>query len=196
MSSERYKNRSNLWTFVIYPDDSLPENYLNIIQNWHIPVLLSPVHDADKNADDTEKKKHIHVIIYFGIGSNKSFDQVKVFCDELNGTIPQIVQNRNALIRYFIHLDNPEKHQYNKNDLLCLSGFELGNAFDSFSNDEQIYESIESIIREYHLFNFADLSNILKDNGYLVELSFIRRHTIYFKAILDGNYQKLQNKKK
>ena len=102
--------RSNLWCCVIYPQ-SLPNNYLSIIQSWHIPCVLSPLHDMDINADLTEKKKHYHLLLDFGSGQNKSFDQVKSFTDQLNGTIPIICHNRQAMVRYFIHLDNPEKKQ-------------------------------------------------------------------------------------
>ena len=106
------QRRSNLWSCVIYPGDSLPDNYLDIIKEWHVPVLLSPVHDAAKNADDSEKKVHVHLMIDFGSGQNKSFDQVNNLVKSLKGTIPIIVNNRSAMIRYFIHKDNPEKHQY------------------------------------------------------------------------------------
>lgn len=194
--NQRYKNRSNLWCFVIYPKDSCPKYYCDIIQSWHIPVLLSPIHDKDKNGDLTEKKVHQHVMIYFGVGCNKSFDQVKKYCDELNGTIPIIVQNRNAMIRYFIHIDNPEKTQYNRSDLSCFSGFEIGNAFDSWSNDQQLFEYIEDIIFDHKITNFADLVWFLKDCNLLSELSFIRTHTFYINALLTGLWQKHKNLEK
>ena len=110
--------RSNLWCFVGYPNDSLPKNYLSILQNEHIACLVSPIHDKDKNADNTEKKKHIHFMVYYGNGANKSQDQVSELSKKLNGTIPIIVNSRNAMIRYFIHADNPEKKQYSRNDLI------------------------------------------------------------------------------
>ena len=65
-------SRSNLWVCVVYPDDSLPENYRSIIDSWHLPVLLSPVHDADKNADESEKKKHMHIMTCSGRIQNQS----------------------------------------------------------------------------------------------------------------------------
>lgn len=112
--SEKQQKRSNLWLCVVYPEDSLPDNYLQIISyEWHVPTLLSPVHDADLNADSTEKKKHIHIMIDFGSGQNKSYDQVLNLTKKLHGTVPVICQNRSAMIRYFIHRDNPEKAQYN-----------------------------------------------------------------------------------
>ena len=41
--------RSNTWACVFYPGDSAPVNYLDIINSFMLPVLLSPLHDPDKN---------------------------------------------------------------------------------------------------------------------------------------------------
>lgn len=187
--------RSNVWCFVIYPDDSAPSNYLEIIRSWHIPALVSPIHDSDINADDTEKKKHIHVLLYFGVGANKSFDQVKVYSEQLFGTIPIRVNSVNAMIRYFIHKDNPEKHQYRQEDLIVCSGFEIGNAFDNFSDQELMYEQLEKIIVDNGIYNMFNLVVFLKDYNMKDELRFLRSHTYYIKAVLDGRYQLLNFQK-
>lgn len=186
-------DRSNVWAFIIYPDDSCPNNYLNIIENWHIPALVSPIHDKDLNADETEKKKHIHIMLYFGKGANKSFAQVKQYSDQLCGTIPIIINNTNAMIRYFIHFDNPEKHQYKRSDLICISGFEINDAFESYTNDSMYYDFIEEWIKKYDVFNIFELMCSFKDNNLLSELDFMRRHSVYIRYLLDG---KKSHKKK
>lgn len=186
-----YTKRSNLWVCVVYPDDSLPDNYLSIIQNWHVPVLLSPVHDLDTNADETEKKKHIHVMIDFGSGQNKSFDQVKSMTDQLRGSIPIICHNKFAMIRYFVHLDNPEKHQYQISDLTAVSGFEYDKAFDTYTNEIELFKFIEKLIYDNMIYNYAILVKYMSDHNLIYELQFLRRHTFHFKALLDGYFQLL-----
>ena len=190
--SEKSK-RSNLWTFVGYPGDSLPDNYLSIIESWHIPVLCSPIHDKDLNADDNEKKKHIHFLIDFGSGQNKSFEQVKMYTDKLKATIPQICHNRSALIRYFIHKDNPEKFQYDINDLVSIAGFEYQIAFENYTSEIQIYKFIENIIFDNVIYNYAVLCRYMVQKGYSYEYNFLRKHTLHFKALLDGQYQLIQS---
>lgn len=189
MSNNSKQRRSNLWICIVYPDDSLPENYENIIQGFHVPVLLSPVHDADLNADESEKKKHIHVMIDFGSGQNKSYDQVFELTSQLKGSIPIICQNRSAMIRYFVHKDNPEKHQYDINDLRSFSGFEYHQAFENYSNEIQIYKFIEDIIFDNMIYNYAVLCRYMQQKGYAYEYNFLRKHTLHFKALLDGQYQ-------
>ena len=56
--------RSRLWVFVAYPE-SLPENWLDIIADWHVPCCISPLHDKDINADGEAKKPHYHIVLQF-----------------------------------------------------------------------------------------------------------------------------------
>lgn len=194
-------NRTNLWTFCIYPGDSAPENYFQIIQSWHIPCLLSPLHDPD----DEEKKDHIHVMMYFGQGQKKSYEQVMEYVHEVKGAPAKRVDSRNGLTRYFIHYDDPEKQQgykindmfihWSEKDLLTVSGFEIGDAFGSFLKDEEFYKYIEDLIIQHKIVNMADLILFLKGTNCFSELSFLRRHTYYFDRMLDGMYRRLKKKK-
>lgn len=55
------EKRSNKWAFLLY-QDSIPENYLYILEELHIPFVLSPWHDKDINKETGEfKKSHKHV---------------------------------------------------------------------------------------------------------------------------------------
>lgn len=186
--SESKELRSNLWTFCIYPDDSLPDNYLTIINSWVIPVLLSPVHDSDVNGNGMEKKKHIHVMMHFGARANKSYDQVMKFVDQLHGCPAEVVHNSVGMIRYFVHRDNPEKYQYQVEDMTSFFGFQYLEAFNSISDEDQLYKRVEDIILENKIFNAKILTLYLKKHNLIDELRFARRHTIWFKAIMDGIY--------
>lgn len=195
MSTENKEKRSNLWICIVYPGDSLPENYEDIINSWHLPVLISPIHDADKNADDSEKKKHIHLMIDFGSGQNKSLNQVQSFTDQLKGTVPMICHSRSAMIRYFIHLDNPEKSQYSIDDFKKFGGFDFKGAFDSFTSEDQLYRFLENIIYDNAIFNYAVLLRYLNELHMNYEAMFLRKHSLHFKALIDGQYHLIQSGK-
>lgn len=189
--------RTNLWAFLIYPDDSAPDNYLEIIQNWHIPTIISPLHEPDNTGDIEERfKKHIHVLIYFGLGQKKSMEQVEEYSNQLYGTRPFMVESRNGYVRYLIHFDNPEKTQYEESDLLTFSGFEIGDAFRSYESDQEMYYYIEEIIKEHKFVNLADLIYFLKETNCHSEVKFIRSHTYYINCLLDGMYKRLKKQKK
>ena len=85
------EQRSTKWTFLFY-EESAPENYLNILEELHIPFILSPWHDKDVNRQTGEfKKSHKHGAFFFD--SLKSYSQVSnIISDKLNG--PAHVEDR------------------------------------------------------------------------------------------------------
>lgn len=123
MAEKRENNRGRNWTFVFYPD-SAPEDYISVIRNWNIEVYLSPLHDADVNGDESEKKAHWHIVLCFS--GNKSLEQVQRYSDELSGVHLVLAKNRVAdkriMVRYLVHYDNPEKHQYEVSEIQEFGG--------------------------------------------------------------------------
>jgi len=202
--ASKKERRSNLWAFLIYPGDSAPDNYMNLLENLHIPVAVSPLHDPDPKSDpdkegDAGKKKHRHIMIYFGQGQNKSFEQVQDLIKDLNGTRPFQVQSMNGMIRYFIHFDNPEKQRedekgkkWTEESITLFSGFQIGDAFGSFVEDEQYYKYIEEVIVDHKIVDLASLIIFLKEMDCMHEVSFVRRHTYYIDRFLDGMYRRVK----
>jgi hypothetical protein len=112
--------RTRNWTFILYPE-SAPNNWKAQINKLNIPWIESPLHEGEVNPDnESEKKSHHHILLLFdGV---KTYDQVKNITMELNSSIPQICHNAKGLVRYMIHLDNPEKKQYNQSDIIGHGG--------------------------------------------------------------------------
>lgn len=54
--AKRKDDRGRVWAFELYPD-SAPENWREIISGWHVPVVVSPLHEFDLNPDGTTKKR-------------------------------------------------------------------------------------------------------------------------------------------
>ena len=109
MAKNKKDVRARTWTFILYPE-SAPENWRYILDGYHIPWVESPLHDKDVNPDGTVKKAHRHIILLFD--GKKSFEQVKDITDALNAPIPQKTANTKGLVRYLIHMDNPEKQAF------------------------------------------------------------------------------------
>lgn len=116
--------RSNVWSFVIYPDDpSFPDVYRKLMglseSYWAIQ------HDSDKKEDGSLKKIHIHFIAKFPFSS--SFKSLSELLSLPNGFEP--VKNLRGSLRYLIHLDNPEKAQYNPSAVSTNNLSQLNKAF-------------------------------------------------------------------
>lgn len=150
-------DRTRNWTFIVYPE-SAPENWEQLLVNQQVPWFCSPLHDADLNADETEKKAHWHCVLAFE--GNKSFEQVKEIIEPLHCTIPQKVKNMKSMLRYFIHMDNPDKHQYKKEDIRCFGGADIESYFAATRSDR--YAEINKMRRfivDNDIIEFSDLFN-------------------------------------
>lgn len=107
-------NRVRNYACVVYPD-SAPDNWLSIIAESKIPVIISPLHDKDLNPTGEPKKPHYHVVVAYE--GKKSPEQVKSFFDSFCGVGLEVVQSLRGYARYLCHLDNPEKAQYSVEDV-------------------------------------------------------------------------------
>lgn len=149
------ESRTRNWTAIVYPD-SAPENWMELINDHHIQWICSPLHDKDKNADGTPKKPHWHIMLaYEGV---KTFDQVKELTDSVNAPIPKKVDSARGLVRYMVHMDNPEKYQYAARDIKGFGGIDIEEYLKPISSGryEMIKEMMEYIV-ESDVVEFEDL---------------------------------------
>ena len=150
----RKDKRGRNWWFVVYPE-SLPDNWLALLDEMHLPIFVSPLHDKDKNADGESKKPHYHVILMFD--GNKSFDQIlEISQGKLRGTIPQRIDHLRGAVRYLIHADNPEKFQYDVKDIISLGCADLDSAMQK-SATVRHYDlaAMRKYIRDNEIYSFA-----------------------------------------
>ena len=178
------EQRSNKWTFLIY-EESAPENYLDVLEDIHVPFVLSPWHNKDVNKETGEvKKSHKHGAFYFS--SLKSYSQVsELIKDKLNGPAHvEPVMSPKGMYDYFVHAENPEKSQYNIEDIETGCGFELDKFLISNNNDEFLSTIIDVIDKN----NFTEFNHLVKyareENPTLLRL--IVDKTYFFAKYLDS----------
>lgn len=182
------ENRTRNWTFVVYPE-SLPSDWQSIIADWKIEAAVSPLHDADINGDGSEKKEHYHVMCCFD--GNKSFSQVQEFARQLGSEVPpQPVNSCKGLIRYFCHLDNPEKAQYSISQIKCFGGLNIKNLLVPTRTEEMKFVSeMQQFIVDNTILSFAELADWAKDHRFddwypvlFSKTFFIREYIKAFKS--------------
>lgn len=184
--------RTRNWTFVLYPTEGnppAPADWRDIIDAEHIQWAESPLHEFDTNPDGEVKKAHIHVLVCYE--GKKSFEQVKELTDRLNAPIPQKCASAKGLVRYFAHLDNPEKFQYSTADIIGHGGLDVAEYLKptSSSRYQRIRDMMDYVV-EHDITEMEDLLTyaaherfedwfpLLCDNSAYVMGSFIksRRH--------------------
>lgn len=178
------KTKKRNWAFVVYPE-SLPQDWLEILQSTGAPIAISPLHDADLNADESEKKPHYHIIICYG--GPTSFNVVRKITERVNGTIPIALEQVRGYYRYLTHEDNPEKAQYDKSDIKLLNGFNIAD-FTELTKSEvmKLKKEILKSIRDNDLTEYSDLIDLLEmeENNRPEALEVATNHTFFFNAYL------------
>lgn len=169
MSERRTRN----FATVIYPD-SAPENWLEIIGELKIPCFISPLHDKDINPDGEPKKPHWHCMLMFeGV---KTETQVREVIATFNGVGLEIVNSLRGYARYLCHLDNPEKHQYNVDNVTMYGGADYFNVIGLASDKYKAVSEMMDFIQNEDILYFWDL----------LEYSRIHRND-WFKLLCDNS---------
>ena len=192
-------DRTRNWCFIVYPE-SAPENWEEILNNNHVKWAHSPVHDKDVNELDNEtgeveiKKAHYHVL--FSFETLKSYKQVLEISKSVNGTIPQQCASVVGAVRYFVHLDNPEKYQYNRNDIKSFLGFDVVKPFEDTETINNQFNEIRAIIKEYKIQNLLVLLDKFDELGLNNLRDFIyQKGGFIVREMLNAQYQLNQIKK-
>ncbi len=163
-NTEKKAIRTRNWVFIVYPD-SAPDDWEDILDSYHVAWFQSPLHDKDKNPTGEMKKPHWHCIICFD--SVKTFEQVKEITDEVNATIPLVCQSVRGNVRYFLHLDNPEKAPYREVDIKAHCGADLMDYLKPIGAVRIMYlKDMISFIVDNNVTEFIDFLNICIDCNY------------------------------
>lgn len=180
--------RTRNYTALVYPDSvNTPDNWIEVLSDSHIPVIISPLHDKDLNPDGQPKKPHYHVMLCFE--GPKTPDQARAVFDQVGAVIPPEqffkVQSLRGMARYFCHLDNPEKAQYNTESVRTLGGADyvgaIGLVTDKYKAiGEMIDFCVETGVTSYSTLLIYcrqeryDWFRVLCDNGTVVMKEFLK----------------------
>lgn len=192
------------------------ETVCRVLRDLHIKAALSPLHDSDTYSEsDVEewrerhkdkdgkvmtedgrgvplvppevgqpKPPHWHVICTFG--GPKSLDQLRRMFEPLHVRAFYTVESKDGLLRYFCHLDDPDKAQYDRQDVTAFGGMDLSALYDVAASDERqamfdlidLCSGLESELNPgaFIVTRFCDLVRIARQHEDRPEL---------FKAVLD-----------
>lgn len=166
MASEKTRghDRTRIWTAIVYPE-SAPENWRELLDEYHIEWAESPLHEFDTNPTGEVKKPHWHLVLAFD--GPKSYEQVVEILAPLNCPIPQRCHSLKGAVRYFAHLDNPEKHQYSVADIVGHGGFDVSVALaPSASERYALIAEMIAFVKENGVTEFQDLMDYARDSHF------------------------------
>lgn len=164
-SGESYgKGRKRVFATIVYPE-SAPSDWLQILEDTHIPSFVSPLHDMDFNGDGEMKKPHYHVMVFYD--SVKTREQVSndIF-DKIGGVGFEHISTNRGYARYLCHLDNPEKAQYKTEDVKCFCGADYLGEISLPSDKYIIIDEIIAYCKKNDITQYCDIVDYAREFNY------------------------------
>lgn len=155
---EKRAGRTRNFATVVYPE-SAPDDWIDILSEYHVATLISPLHDRDIDPNGNLKKPHYHVLLIFE-GPKDFNNQVKPIFDSIGAVGRELVNSVRGYARYLCHLDNPEKHQYDVNDVRQLGGADYLAITQLPTDDIKMLMDIFAYVREHNIYSLADLLDL------------------------------------
>ena len=189
MAQTNVKKRN--WALIAYPD-SLPDDWLQILADTGLQVAISPLHDSDLNPDGEPKKAHYHLILCYP--GPQTYNAVKTLADSLHCPIPKPLESIRGAYRYFTHLDNPEKFQYDASLIQCLNGFSILDYVELTKSEVlRIKQDLQGFIRAQNIFEYSDLMDTLQDSGNSDYYDVASSNTYFFEKYITSRRNKAKN---
>ena len=191
MELKNIKKRN--WAFIVWTD-SVPTDWKDILQSTGLMFAISPLHDKDINPTGEQKKAHYHVIMTYD--GPTTFNNALKVAKSVNANTVQPLEQIRGYYRYFTHIDNPEKYQYDSNDITTINGFDINNYIElTYTEVIKYLAQIQQIIRDKKFLEYADLCDYLLDKD-LKELHEIAiSKTTFLKAYIDSRRFKTKQEK-
>ena len=185
-------NRKRNWDFVFYPE-SAPDNWMSIIDDWHVPCFISPLHDQDVNTTGEKKKAHWHGILMFS--GKQTFESVRDLVALLNAPIPQACKDVRGSARYLCHLDNPSKHQYDTSNVISFGGADYLDVISLVSDKYSIIQQMIYFVKENQVEYFVDLMEYAAENNDEWFHSLCNNSAYILEEVIKSNSYKLYRKR-
>lgn len=161
---------------VLYPE-SAKENWLKTLQDLHIKVLISPLHDKDVDENGELKKPHYHIMYVFD--GKKSEKQVREI-NELIGSVGlERVVSLKGYARYLCHLDEKDKQPYSISDVQALGGIEYEETIRESTDKYRISQEILTYCKENKIFAYCDIVDYAIEQCYEWYVELIDNPHVY-----------------
>lgn len=167
MKNEKIERFYN-WCFITY------ENPVDLLKDKPLQVCVSPCHDKDLDDNGNLKKPHYHCIVHYD--NAVSINRVtKDFMNIGANSHYEGVSSKTAYEDYLTHsdgqsIDDVNKFEYDKNDIICLGGYTLGYT-EKTSNKENnlnLFDVFMEYITTVSVDNNGELNiNLMGFSGYV-----------------------------
>lgn len=115
----------------------------------------------------------------------------------LHCPMPKKVENMVGMVRYLIHLDNPEKHQYKREDIRCYGGFSVDEYLSrTLTENRVILKDIIQFCIDNGIKEFCDLVDVAMnmDNNEWIDI-ITSRNTMFLSCYMKSKKFKIDEER-
>lgn len=199
---------------------------LDALSDIKMPCCSSPIHDKDKYtemdvrkwiANHTDKvtgkiaeevikaglptegqhkKEHVHVMLCATGPMQPAWFQAELAKRGIHVNYFEKVNSVSSMMRYFAHLDNPEKHQYSPFDIHAFGGIDLSplTKTTKVSNTYKLME-IVNYIRDEHIRYYNRLFDWAVSTGDLDLVNCVSGRSNFFTSYLRSRREEQADEK-
>lgn len=164
-AAKKRDERRRSFAFVVYPE-SVAEGWIESLKAEHVEGFVSPLHDADVDADGRLKKEHRHGLLAFE--GKKSKAQIRALLDrclgESWGAHIESVESYRAYARYLIHMDDPDKAQYRREDVIALGPADYDMVCAMPADDTRAMRDIVKYIEQHRITSLVRFASMVSDS--------------------------------
>lgn len=188
VAKKRELSKGRDWTVIVYVE-SAPANWRDILNDTHLRWVESPLHDKDIHEDGTPKKAHWHVLISFE--GPVTLNAVKGIVEPLNTPEPRKVGSAKGLVRYMTHMDDPDKYQYEKIDIVGHNGADVESYFElTATNKLVMLKEMVTYIYKNEIDNYGDfLMMCIEESDEWFDIA-VNSNTLALNKMIDAMWQK------
>lgn len=176
------QHRAKNYALVLYPDDC-PNDWLDRLKSRLWELVISPLHDKDVNPTGEAKKAHYHILVHSSTWI--TMNELAKLGKELRGVAaPQKCSNPKGMVRYFTHIDNPEKHQYSQSEIQVFGGYDISDYFKATVSEER--ETRKELVQFILDNEISELSTLIEYTMFNNEVwdDYVASHTLYINNII------------
>ena len=144
---------SRCFATILYPESAV-SNWMEVLEELHTKVLVSPLHDKDLDKTGALKKPHYHIMLMFS--STKSVAQIREITVALHSVGVEKVLDPVSYAAYLTHLNSPDKAQYSAEDVICFN-IDYPTFIAKGLDNSSVVGDIIDFIEQENLRSFASL---------------------------------------
>lgn len=187
MPSKR-ESRYRDFATVVYPDnENTPDNWKDILEDTHLQILISPLHDKDTDEDNKPKKAHYHVMLMYDAPHTKE-QAIDIF-SLVGGIGCEICKSKRGYARYLTHKDTPHKYQYDDSEVCILGGADYYEIINLISDKYALIQEILDYVAMNEIENILDLYQYVRENGLNDWFRCLCDNTFVIERFCSANYK-------